>query len=96
MIENSPLGIIIGLFSADVYMPERVFNAFHSKSEAERAVTIEILDECIKSDNLLELDDIINMDDFKDHDHRVLFLKHIKRHLLENGPIPNIEDYLIE
>jgi len=96
MIRNTPLSIIIHLFGADVYEPEEVLSIFRSKSVEEQSIAIRILDECIVLSDLYELDDMINMDDFKDHDHRVLFLKDIRKHLLENGPIPNIEDYLID
>ena len=96
MIRNTPLSIVISQFGADVYAPDEALISYTSKREAERITTIEILDKCIESDHLLELDDIINMDDFKGHSYRVLFLKDLRKHLLEGGPIPNIEDYLIE
>ena len=96
MITNTPLSIVVSLFGADLDEPENALIAYTSKSEIERIATIEVLNRCIEADNLLELDEIINVDDFKDHDHRVLFLKDLRKHHLEGGPIPSIEDYLIE
>ena len=74
-------------------MPERAFKSFHIHSNIEQAFAIEVIGECLKKDNLLELDDIIN-GDFKDHENRLSFLKDLQKHLLENEPCPNIVKYL--
>jgi len=93
MIKESPLSTIIYMFSADIDMPEDAKIAYSSKREIEKITTLKILDEGIKSDNLGELDDIIN-GDFKDHENRVAFLVDLKKHLLDGGALPNIVDYL--